>query len=392
MQQRLRRTSRTEGNNDINVLFNADGGSRPTCLQAAVRKNRSSCVKLLVGAGPIVGDVDYRNDCHDNAALHIACKGGFASIVRFLATVPGIDINARSRHSGFSPFLLAAKGGLVEVVKILLGLKGLNLGRDGERALKLANKGRHQTVSAILAEAMKKQRALDAAGMEVFEAAKDGDMAALQRLTEKWSGNADILNWVQPYDEDGPIGNNFDGMTPILAAVFLGRTEAVQMLLSTPGVDPHVVSGGFNGENICICAALSGSISCVRLMLSVPSANVNHSNSFGDSPLMVACRRGGNIDIVRELVRVSGVEINHTGWYRGESALVVAVRNRNTETVRILMEASLLDVNHKGTHPINKGLTGTHSINKGFTGTHSINEGLTAMDLLDSPDLGDLDE
>ena len=69
------------------------------------------------------------------------------------------------------------------------------------------------------------------AGQRIYNAAKGGDVAALRPLLQQWRGREDVLNW-----------STADESTPLHIGSRLGRLEAVQLLLATPGEAPFALS------------------------------------------------------------------------------------------------------------------------------------------------------
>ena len=70
-------------------------------------------------------------------------------------------------------------------------------------------------------------KALADTGRRIYDAAKEGDVAALRPLVQEWSGH-DVLNWAKPDDYN-------DGWTPLIVSSRGGKLEAVKLLLATPG-------------------------------------------------------------------------------------------------------------------------------------------------------------
>ena len=72
-------------------------------------------------------------------------------------------------------------------------------------------------------------------GQRIYDAAKEGDVAALRPLVQQWRGREDVLNWAAA-----------DESTPLLIGSRLGRLEAVRLLLATPGEAPLGLSLSFS--------------------------------------------------------------------------------------------------------------------------------------------------
>ena len=65
-----------------------------------------------------------------------------------------------------------------------------------------------------------------APGQRIYDAAREGDMAALRPLVQEWSGREYVLNWANP---------DKMGYTPLHIGSREGKVEAVRLLLVTPG-------------------------------------------------------------------------------------------------------------------------------------------------------------
>ena len=69
-------------------------------------------------------------------------------------------------------------------------------------------------------------------GQRIYDAARRGDVAALGPLLEEWSGIEDVLNWAN---------REFAGWTPLIVGCREGKTDAVRLLIATPG-ESHAVA------------------------------------------------------------------------------------------------------------------------------------------------------
>ena len=148
-----------------------------------------------------------------------------------------------------------------------MGVKGIRLtatNHSGEAALDLAKAGKHQEVIAILEEAIAAKKVLDDAGRAICGAAREGDMAKLRPLVQKWSGNKHVLNW----ENAGGFG-----YFPLYIASLNGHADAVQRLVDTPGVDANKVDG--EGWTAIMPAAHYGHPNIVRVLLAVPGIDLN---------------------------------------------------------------------------------------------------------------------
>lgn len=339
-----------KGNRERYEVLNWMSSDGAASLHAAVRWNQLACVKLLVAAVPDVA-ICFVNK-FDGAPLHIACDKCFVPIVRILLA-SGVSLSPRDMSQN-TPLHLAAKRGNSEIVQMLTDMKvtgkddGLELEAQndkGKTALDLARDGNHDDVVAII----EKKKALNANGLEVFRSAFYGDMVELGRLTEKWEGNEEVLNWFPstPYaeleDEFMLESSWLYGATPILVASHNGHLAAVQLLCGCAGVNPfHLSDMKFN---ILMWAVLSsrndnaGAI-CRYLLSALPSIDVNYkSENCGETALSLAVEQQ-NTECVRTLINVEGIDLKVI-----IELLSTAIHDGSVEIVRILCATPGIGIN-----------------------------------------------
>ena len=338
-----------EGNSESHqVLDMVSTETGLTPLQCAVQGNRLGCVELLTDASPAI-DVNKFGEYRQQSPLHLACYAGFGPIVRVLASVRGIKVNGRyedeGEDEGPSPLYLAAKGGHAEVVSILVGLKGINLYKgsctydDYTTPLDIAMRGNRKKVTAILLEAIEKRQALNAAGLEVFRAAQQGNMSELGELAETWRGNEDVLDWIHPIDdeEEDDEEDSVSGLTHLLIASSSGHTHAVQLLWENLCVNPVYIAE--HGAKWVCSAAQMGLLDVLRLVLSSPHFDKAQGSAVSNA-LMLASQNG-HTAIVRELCAEDGIDVNLVGvWFLKEpTALDVALSHGN-DAVAVILRAA----------------------------------------------------
>jgi ankyrin repeat protein len=157
--------------------------------------------------------------------------------------------------------------------------------------------------------------------MNIWEAAKDGDLGELQRLVghdpglldEKslggWTplmhasqaGHVDVVQWLLDWGAAINESAN-DGMTPLYLACHKGHSPVVRLLLES-GADPFSSAGKEIGCTPLMTACARGHVEVVRWMLghSSAKANINHRNVFGAPALSHACNYG-RAEVVRALL------------------------------------------------------------------------------------------
>ena len=230
---------------DINKASN-DGW---TAVVNAAWFGHTEIVRALLTAPGI--DV---NRSHGYTAVMVAAFKGHAEVLRVLLAAPGVDVNAV--HDGWTAVMLAAWNGRTEATKALLAAPGIDINKkftgrsidgwaEGKAALGIAiKKYKHETAALLkTAGAIEEENVApetvpataksppEGTGKRIYDAAKAGDVAALRPLLQEWSGH-DVLNWANPDDS---------GWTPLIVGCREGKTEAVRLLIATPG-ESHAVA------------------------------------------------------------------------------------------------------------------------------------------------------
>src|SRR4051812_34335581 len=119
--------------------------------------------------------------------------------------------------------------------------------------------------------------------MNLFQAAKKGDLATLRRLI---AGGADVNG--QARGRENFLGYAVDSGTPLMAAAEAGRVKACRLLLDA-GARVNVKNT--NGSTPLMHAAAPGHRGVVRLLLEA-GAQVDTRDSQGRTALLVAAWAG----------------------------------------------------------------------------------------------------
>ena len=106
-----------------------DGHSNTTCLMAALRRNRTQMVSLLLSHPEI--KINAKNRSGDTA-LHFACYWSSPECVKLLLAVPGLELNERTNNWGETPVMVAIKRRNTEAVRALTQMPGVDLDARGE--------------------------------------------------------------------------------------------------------------------------------------------------------------------------------------------------------------------------------------------------------------------
>ena len=141
------------------------GADEDDVLILAARKGHLAVVRHLLTVPGI--NVNARSRTGNTALMHAARKGHI-DVVRQLLAVPGINVNARSR-TGNTALMHAARKGHIDVVRQLLAVPGINVNaredEEGNTALLYAAWSGHLAVVAEL---------LAAPGIDVNAVDEDG--------------------------------------------------------------------------------------------------------------------------------------------------------------------------------------------------------------------------
>ena len=105
-------------------------------------------------------------------------------------------------------------------------------------------------------------------------------------------------------------------------------------LLLAAGADPNLVSGG--GNSTLMEAAYAGHAAAIVLLVQA-NANVNHTNQYGETALLVGALKMGSVDAIRALL-AAGSDPNHEDK-DGATAADVA-RQHNTAVYKFLTAAA----------------------------------------------------
>lgn len=129
----------------VGVALNAYSGGA-TALYAAAMKNHINAARALVDAGADV-NAGFPND----KPILVAASSGSNDVLRFLITLPKINVNERDNGS-YTPMLYAAFNGHPETVKILFDAKAdcKIKGCDGNTPLSIAKERNHTEIVQLL--------------------------------------------------------------------------------------------------------------------------------------------------------------------------------------------------------------------------------------------------
>jgi uncharacterized protein len=157
-----------------------------------------------------------------------------------------------------------------------------------------------------------------AAGSELIDAVKQGDIAAVRTLTQK------------KVDVNATLS---DGSTALHWAVYKGNLEAIDLLLRAGAKADAPTRIGVTP--LAMAAEYGNAPAIDRLLKAGADAKTLGRN--GETTVMLAARNG-NVDAIKLLVE-AGAEVNAKETIRGTTALMWAIQQRNVEAVKALLAA-----------------------------------------------------
>lgn len=419
-----------------------DRGNSPLLLAASDR----AASKVLAFLLSLPSVQVNKTNTSGETALHLSCRHGCLDIVQQLLRVPNIDYNLADTTQGRTALMMAVKLGHREIVKLLCAVPGINIDAYDKKGINAVHLAKHSELKEMILAARARElartgqssgrvgmdqsngsdsRALygnSASGSEtwikdvqsstaaqpnippehhhlcqaLFQAAKTGDLAAIQQFesddqhlsaTLAWNypdataNNYTALHLAVSHDHPKVVKHllkiqyvdinavDSDNMTPAHIAVLEDRRECLKLLLTHDAIDlkkrdkntdtplsmcarhdrrnaaklilahPTVRRmingtnpGGLTALNI---ACFNGFVELVKLFLASPDIDVNKPNKKSSTPLIEAVRKG-KVDIVKLLLRHPKIDLTHTCNYGGDA---LASSSRFPEIKQILLDA-----------------------------------------------------
>ncbi len=190
--------------------------------------------------------------------------------------------------------------------------------RRGERRGKCVSNTPMLSLTVSIAVLAWQAAAVRAAEITVVEAARVGDLAAVQRFVE---GHADVNTAAE------------DGSTALLWAAYQSNVAMVRALLAA-GADPNAVNA--YGVTPLLQASRTGDAAVIEALLD-GGADPKLAHPAGETALMAAARTG-HLDAVRALLE-RGADPNAVESVLGETALMWAAVEGHAAVVDALLTA-----------------------------------------------------
>lgn len=276
------------------------------------------------------------------APLHLAAILRRGDIVKELLTVPTININLQSgsevnNDRGYTPLQWAVLTGGEDIVNTLLTNPNIDINAkcpDGYTALHLACMVKQENiVKALLAHP----------SIDVNLKSTEGNTPLMSAF---YSGNENIVNLLladtrvikegDAYTISGKDKDNF-----LIFAIMSGNENLVKMVLEKMNGD--INSTNVYGNSPLMVAALNNYPNIVNLLLAIPNINVNHKNLIGFNVLYYAAIGGGS-EIINILLKIPELDPNQQAS-DGTTALHLAIAAKNIDGLKALLANTRVDPN-----------------------------------------------
>ncbi|EFR03973.1 sex-determining protein fem-1 [Nannizzia gypsea CBS 118893] len=131
--------------------------------------------------------------------------------------------------------------------------------------------------------------------------------------------------------------------TPLICAAESGHVAVVKLLLATGRV--NINKTGYNSQTPLLCAAKCEHVAVVKLLLETGKANINTKDEYGQTPLSYAAMYG-HIAITKLLLETGRVDIN-TKDDNGKTPLSHAAMYGHNAIIKLLLKTGRVDINTK---------------------------------------------
>jgi ankyrin repeat protein len=296
-------------------------------LHTACEYNNLYAMRRVVEAGVDVNDETF----NEWTPLRIAVRRGLVDPVRFLLSVPSLDINPRSR-AGVTPFHLTAKRGDLTIAAYLVARDDVDVdssSEDGMTPLFHAIMGNHPAFVAFLLELPGVD--VNRRGPDNFTPLMASLMYDLQKISKLLIKNprVDINAGIAPL------------CGPTWLAVKLKRMSALKCLLKRPDLDLSERSE--EGFSLLHLAVRESSVPVIEMLLKYGAVDVNALDSQMVTPLHLAASLG-QAETVKVLLTAPTVDVN-IQTATGNTALHFAAAYGFYEIAELLLDRSETDVN-----------------------------------------------
>ena len=365
---------------DNEAVFLAAANGRTECLEELVKAGvdvnicegrtwplecaagQYTTMELLIRKGADVNMARF-----GETALHSAASRGKGDCVQLLIK-SGADVNLGGDET---PLMLAAKQGRVACLRTLIkaGADVHRKDNKGQTALTRALKGNHHECIDLLIEAganvdNRRVATTSATGTDwllpIEEDVNREDATGRTALHHAVREGRHLLV-VESLIKSGAEVNVLDGFgyTPLLYAVEKDQIDCVSTLISA-GADLNISRRSLEQESPLTMASKHGSCKIVKILID-SGADVNQTDSQGNSPLIHAAKEGKNMFTLRlssadvkqsgnyhtclELLLKAGADVDMANKYNS-TALLLATTRGNIKSMKLLLQADC-DINWK---------------------------------------------
>eukprot|EP00047_Mylnosiga_fluctuans_P007610 m.254491 g.254491 ORF g.254491 m.254491 type:complete len:618 (-) comp18979_c0_seq1:333-2186(-) len=316
-------------------------------LSAAARGDTAGFATALAQSGLCRDALHELADAEGRTAVHLACLHGWTDLVAVLIDRHGFPVDQPDRdpQRRALPVHYAAWGGHLDLVMLLKAKSPHKHERDaaGNTAFLYAVYGGHLVCSRVL---------LHECGFSLRDRNDKGHSAIIQAAC---GGHRHVMQWLlsqgATLEERDDVGN-----TPLLFAAWSGHLELVQWLLLHGAALAETSS---TGHNALLSAANSGQLRVCQWLVEACNMSVHHTNTNGDSPLLLAAF-GGHTALIEYLAR-AGAALDARNR-DGLDAVLSACNGGHKDTVDALLRLGCsLDVcNTDGYTPVILAACGGH--------------------------------
>lgn len=317
----------------VSVLLtsdNIDADVLATALKSAIKNGNDLIVRAFLKSGK-VGDINQKDNSGYSALLYAAMFNQ-DRVTTTLLGVPGIDINAEDKNHK-TALMWSASMGYIDVVTILLREEGINVNANdnkGYTALTLAIAQGHLNVVTELLKSDKVDiNKKDEHGRTALMLAVEcGDTDIVTALLN--SGKVDDINAV-----------NESGKTALMLAVEHGNASMVTALLDQLEIKADLKNKGITA---LMSAVILGRTDMISTLIASDKVNLNEVNAQGRTALILATML--NKDKIVATLLESGKVDTSIADYDGNTALTLA-QNKNNINIISLLNSHNPDLNVK---------------------------------------------
>lgn len=363
------------------------GDARAMILYAAAGNNSADHLLSVFERAALAGDVaelkklldsegDYSIRRNLSAAVYWASAAGNVNALKLLLTQAnemGKDLDYK-----LCPLMAAVRNGHVDVVNHLLNSPRFNRGykdKKGRNAVYVAaEQGNAEMLELLLLSPLNDNESVDYSGITPLQLAVDHKHEACAEMLRKMGykegltaqqaayvlneKNITIATFVRDADSIQEehvqlaikAGMNFNasygsyGYNPLTSAVAKDNRRMFKLLLGIPSVDVNHKDN--EGRTALTLAVSNGSKYMVKELLEHKSIDVNKPNGDQMSPLEIALEKK-NEDITKMLLNAKGINVKSNSNKNGKSSLDRALESGNLEAADKLL-AMGENINNRG--------------------------------------------